>query len=525
MRVARRWALQRRSCGGGAAPPGKWGAAPPPGAPPEKKAGWLAESDAAGIFAVDEAGVKEEDVPAAPHWMTRYAARKTERLREAAQGMGGPRVTTATAPEEDEEWEDTLSPQDKEQLCKDASREMKQAGSKVKTTRWGLDDAALKARYPHDKGMQLRARVEERELQRQAKAFDKLKAQRDAWGLHPVHFAKRVDTRLNEYGEDAVSHSQEKLEKEKARWALEDVKRRKELEEEYRQAGWSDRAIYQLFYDWYALLPEQQRFFMQPYYQSMRPLKPSKRQKALFEQMKAEKDLVVFEERNSHRVIRQAMADGKMPFVNLPPPRLIWDPLPLDCIIDDHICGQASVTLERRQGAILLRRWLPNGQKISCEVLGADYLNDIKLPTPLHVDWEQIERNGGFLIHNIMVNAVDHPNNFTVVGRVEDAVSHLNDFAADPAVEFDPRDYKFYPYLWITNPDKYTDARFGMTDVQRLYMDTPAPSPEVTDYSHSATRRGAASDDPPLGRAGRRRQRGPAAEPGAALRQYYRARR
>jgi len=117
--------------------------------------------------------------------------------------------------------------------------------------------------------------------------------------------------------------------------------------------------------------------------------------------------------------------------------------------------GRADFVLERRQGAILLRRWLPNGQKISCEVIGLHYLNSVAEPTPEHVDWQRASLEGGFLIHQNMNNAVDHPNNFTVVSDVDDAVDILSRLTPDPTVEFDPRDYRFWPYLWVNDPGHF----------------------------------------------------------------------
>eukprot|EP01064_Diplonema_japonicum_P003719 TRINITY_DN12414_c0_g1_i1.p1 TRINITY_DN12414_c0_g1~~TRINITY_DN12414_c0_g1_i1.p1 ORF type:complete len:483 (+),score=105.60 TRINITY_DN12414_c0_g1_i1:58-1449(+) len=403
------------------------------------------------IFAFD---AEDEQVPGRPigeHWITRYERGKQQRQRQRAaktDEWAQRRAVKYAEDEENKQLVDTvLAERDKGMMLHEANK-------LAPTSRWGTEKAALIAK--HGAAMALRITAEERELARQVKAHDTILETRKEMGLHPIHFVKRWDSRWDEHGEDKVPYSQERIEKEKGKWLLEDSLARKKLEAVYEKLGWEKESLYMLMKDWYSHLPEPDRFFQQPYYKSMRPAKIGRRQGKMLAKMKKETSLVVFEERNTHRVIREAIDKGEMPFVKLPSPRIIWEPLPEDCIIDDFICGQDDVTLERRQGAILLRRWLPNGQKISCEAIGAEYLNDIPHPTPMHVDYGQIEQNGGFLIHNIMVNSVDHHNNFKIVGRVEEAVAVLKEFSPHPDAEFDARDYRFYPYLWVTNPSHYT---------------------------------------------------------------------
>eukprot|EP01062_Namystynia_karyoxenos_P063624 TRINITY_DN56433_c0_g1_i1.p1 TRINITY_DN56433_c0_g1~~TRINITY_DN56433_c0_g1_i1.p1 ORF type:complete len:488 (+),score=99.39 TRINITY_DN56433_c0_g1_i1:75-1538(+) len=346
----------------------------------------------------------------------------------------------------------------------EAQRVFAEANRLRRSRRYGLDDRDLAAR--HEEGMALRIRVEERELLRQFEAERIVAAQRAQWGLHPIHFVKRWDTRCDQWGEDIVPYSLEKLESMRAEWLLQDHNHRTELELRFHHLGWPLEALWALMRTWYTLLPEPRRFFAHgPYYQSMRPRSRGpgrwpRRQlqradKRLHAMREREGPAVVFEERHSHKVIRDAMACGALPFVQLPPPALIWETLPHDVIIDDNILGRADLVLERRQGAVLLRRWLPNGQKISCEVLGAHYLTQIAEPTPQHVDWDEVEKRGGFLLHQNMNNAVDHPNNFRVVGRVEEAAALLCQFSPDPTVEFTPRDYRFWPYLWVLDPGHF----------------------------------------------------------------------
>eukprot|EP01060_Flectonema_neradi_P009525 TRINITY_DN16785_c0_g1_i1.p1 TRINITY_DN16785_c0_g1~~TRINITY_DN16785_c0_g1_i1.p1 ORF type:complete len:489 (+),score=90.99 TRINITY_DN16785_c0_g1_i1:195-1469(+) len=339
-----------------------------------------------------------------------------------------------------------INPEDRMKIFQEANK-------LANLNRWGHDKQHLIQKY--GSGMALRIRAEERELERQAKALDTINKQRSQWGLHPVHFVKRWDSRWDQYGNDKVPYSQEKLESQKGKYLMDDSLVRQALERSYAEMGWEPAQFWNLLEDWYKLLPQPNRFFQEPYKRSMRPKKASKVQWEMLHNMKKEDTLVVFEERNSHRMIRKAMEDGKMPFVKLPPPRMIWEPILPDCIIDDYILGQEDFTVERREGAILLRRWLPDGNKISCEVIGADYLNDVKNPTPLSLDWDQVERNGGFLIHNIMINSVDHHNNFKIVGRIEEAISIMQEFSVDPSVEFDPNEYMFFPYLWLCNPNLY----------------------------------------------------------------------
>ena len=396
------------------------------------------------VFAFDEREIKQKSDFNQPHWMTRY------RQAKGRKEMTPERKKTLLAVKErdTEEALAIINPEDRVSIFAEANK-------LAKMNRWGKDKQQLIDRY--GSGMALRIRAEERELERQAEAFDKIKEQRSHWNLHPVHFVKRWDSRWDQYGNDKVSYSQEKLESQKGKYLMEDTLVRQALERSYAEMGWEKEQFWKLLEDWYKLLPQPDRFFQQPYKRSMRPKNVSKVQWEMLHNMKKEETLVVFEERNSHRMIRKAIEDGKMPFVKLPPPRIIWEKLPPDCIIDDYILGQEDFTVERREGAILLRRWLPNGQKISCEIIGADYLNEVQHPNPLSLDWDQIERNGGFLIHNIMINSVDHPNNFKVVGRIEEAISVMQEFSVDSTAEFDPNEFMFFPYLWICNPNLYLE--------------------------------------------------------------------
>ncbi|KAJ9467562.1 hypothetical protein DIPPA_04042 [Diplonema papillatum] len=415
------------------------------------------DADEEDVFVFSDQSATIPPRPEVSHWMQRYQVARDATRRVAAQEKQlryGAAVAVAAKErerEEDEKLLDTvIHPKDKESMLREANEV-----STLKRPRWGTTEKGT-----HSDAMRLRIAVEERELARQVKAHDTIQAQRKDWGLHPVHFVKRWNTRLDVYGNDRVPYSQEKLEKEKAAWLLEDHLLRKRMELAYAEMGWQPHQFWKLMEDWYKELPAPDRFFMSPYYRSMRPRSSNKRATKKLQQMQEEEGLVVFEERNTHRMIREAMLKQQLPFINLPPPRIIWERLPDDCIIDDYICGREDVTLERRDGAILLRRWLPNGQKISCEVIGGDYLNEIIHVTPVHVDWAQIERAGGFLLHNNMVNAVDHPNNVKIVATVEEAVACLLAFDVDASVEFDPKSYMFYPYLWVTDPEHYTKAEF-----------------------------------------------------------------
>ena len=378
----------------------------------------------------------------APSWMRQYTAPR-QRLQSTTPA---PLIATETLPPP------SFSEEDETAILTEAHALSRRTAS---NPLWGESLETLTSQY--GKGAALRLHAEGRELKRQTQAFDTIEKQRKEWGLHPIHFVKRFDTRLDEWGEDRVPYSQEKLESEKAKYLIEDHQKRKELEEEYAQQGWGKHQVWKLINDWYKHLPEPTRFFQTHYYKSMRPRKSTKKQRNQLKNMKEENGLVVFEERNAHRVIRAAMTSGELPHVHLPPPRLIWERLPQDSFIDDNILSRNDVTLERRQGAILLRRWLPNGQKISCEVLGADYLNDIRHPTPLDVDWPRIEASGGFLIHITMCNSIDHINNFKIVLTLEEAVQTLCAHHVDPSVEFKPNDYLFFPYLWVTNEKEYME--------------------------------------------------------------------
>ena len=377
-------------------------------------------------------------------WLDRY---RSGPVRQAAAPQGGAKaVALAFADDEAEDEEgqhlynDALESMDEAQKV----HVFAEAKALVRNAerRWGSDSVQHRRR-----------RVEERELARQVKAHDIIMEKRRRWNLHPVHFVKRWDTRLDRWGEDIVPYSQEKLEKEVGKYVVEDALLRQKLEKRYAEEyGWAPEAMHRLLDDFIQALPEHTRFFQSGYYKSMRPVRKSAKQFSHFQEMKDEQGIVVFEERHAHKVIREAVARGAMPFVKLPKPPLIWEPVPRDLIIEDNILGHADVTLERRQGAILLRRWLPNGQKISCEVLGGEHV-DVRKPEL--TDWMSVEEDGGFLIHATMCNSVDHPNNFRVVTSLRQAVDALLAFHVDDTVDFTPNDYMFYPYLWVTNPNAY----------------------------------------------------------------------
>eukprot|EP01065_Artemidia_motanka_P022042 TRINITY_DN26268_c0_g1_i2.p1 TRINITY_DN26268_c0_g1~~TRINITY_DN26268_c0_g1_i2.p1 ORF type:complete len:377 (+),score=63.28 TRINITY_DN26268_c0_g1_i2:75-1205(+) len=268
----------------------------------------------------------------------------------------------------------------------ETERIFSQANGVAKSGRFGKTDQELRD-MGLDEGMVLRTRVEERELLRQFEAEQIIARQRAQWNLHPVHYVKRWDTRVDRWGEDIVSYSQERLEKQTTEFLIQDHAYRQKLEHQFESFGWAKESLWALMKAWYRFLPEPRRFFTsEPYYQSMRPrprgvpgassprtLRRASRLQVLMRRRRV--PVTIYEERHSHKVIRDAMQCGALPFVRLPKPPLIWDHMVKDAVIADGIDGRQDLVLERRQGAILLRRWLSNGQKISCEVICVSFFS------------------------------------------------------------------------------------------------------------------------------------------------------
>jgi len=94
---------------------------------------------------------------------------------------------------------------------------------------------------------------------------------------------------------------------------------RQKLEHAFAGFGWPKEALWVLMEEWYRLLPEPSRFFGHgAYYQSMRPrpkgctgawtARKLRKADGLLNKMKRRKlPMTVFEERHSHKVIRDAM--------------------------------------------------------------------------------------------------------------------------------------------------------------------------------------------------------------------------